>query len=150
MIPRVTGSQWSNEAGQIGRPDMGYRSSSIWLCTVEGVCAHFPLLCHLPTPTLPQHTPCILGSLRDRARGQKGGEALGCSALAWPPPERAALDPFTPTGPRVRTSFDPISTDWDALISGPVCEQDLTQVSFPSPTQHLLPRSQLRQAPGPA
>lgn len=117
---------------------------------VEGVCAHSRILGPLPSPALPPHTPRILGSLRDRARGQKGGEALGCSALAWPPPGRTALDPFTPAGPRVRMSFDPISTGWEALISGPVCEQELMQVSSPSPTQHLLPRSQLRQAPGPA
>ena len=38
---------------------MHYRSSSVWLHTVEGVCAHFPLLCHLPTPTLPTSQPLM-------------------------------------------------------------------------------------------
>lgn len=122
---------------------MRYRSLSA--CTRLRVCVHtsLPFVTFPPPPSL-NTLPAILGSLRDRACGQNGGEALGCSALAWPPGREGSPWPPHPPGPRVRMSFDPISAGWDALISGPVCEQELTQVSFPSPTQHLLPRSQLR------
>ena len=95
LTPRVTGSQRSNGTGQIGRPDVHYRSLSG--CTRLRVCVHtsLPFVAFPPPPSLNTLPASWAPSETEHVDRM---EARLWAVRLWPGPRagRAALGPLTP------------------------------------------------------